>query len=159
HASKREFEATLKQYATAELALGRLEQHSGSVLKEQLAAGEHALDEGKSQDALTAFDLALKLDPKNQTALHGRKRPETLDQVFVLVTQGAQLEQQSEFARAAEAYRQALSLDPLTVRAKDGLQRTQAHVTNDAFGGAMAKGYAALGRKSYADARDAFNAA
>lgn len=157
--ANREFAKALQTYAGVEKAVADLEHRAGGVLKEKLLAGEQALEAGKAQAASDAFDIALKLDPKNAAAERGRKRAQSLDQVFALVTQGAQFEQQGDNAHAAEAYRQALALDPLTTRAKDGLQRAQSRISNDAFGAAMAKGYAALSRKEYAHARAGFAAA
>jgi eukaryotic-like serine/threonine-protein kinase len=157
--TKHEYEKALSSYDQVDRAINTLERRAGAVLKDKLAAGDKALNAGNSADALAAFEIALKLEPKNTVAAQGRLRAQSLDRVFALVTQGAQFEQQGDNVHAAETYRQALALDALTLRAKEGMARTQGHITSDAFGAAMARGYAALGRKDFAEARTAFNSA
>lgn len=155
----REYGSAGEHFAAVEPLLGALEKRAGEVLKQQLAAGSKALTEGRAADAKTAFELAMKLDPKNAAATQGLKRAGTLDDVLAAVTTAERLEKEGDIGAAAEAYRKALSLDNEAPRAAAGLARVNARMSSDAFASAMARGFDALASARYADARSAFEAA
>jgi len=155
-----------REYVTAEQKLNEIpplldvmEKRASTVLAEQLKAGALALQEGRSEDAKTAFDLASKIDPKNQVAARGLKRAGTLDQVLALLSTGERAEKEGDATTAADNYRKALALDAETKRASDGLARISSRQASDAFASAMARGYSALAAANYSQARDAFEAA
>lgn len=136
-----------------------LEKRATEVLAHQLAAGNKAIAEGRSADAKTAFELALKLDAGNAVATRGLKRSATLDEVLALVATGERLEKEGNITAAAETFRKALALDADTARASDGLARVDARVSSDAFASSMARGFDALTARRYGEARSAFDAA
>lgn len=155
-----------REYVTAEQKLNEIpplldviEKRASTVLAEQLKAGALALQEGRSEDAKTAFDLASKIDPKNQVAERGFKRAKTLDQVLALLSLGERFEKEGNIEPATDSYRKALGLDADTKRASDGLARISSRQAADAFASAMARGYSALAAANYSQARDAFEAA
>lgn len=155
----REYVAAAKHFTAIELLLTTLEKRANEVLTAQLAAGAKALSEGRSADARTAFELAGKIDPKNQSAVRGLKRAATLDQVLALVATAERLEKEGNVAAAADTFRKALALDSDAPRAADGLARVDARVAGDAFASAMARGFSALSQSRYPEARSAFEAA
>jgi len=136
-----------------------LEQRAPVVLAEQLTRGDAALADGNSADAKSAYELAKQIDPKNARVLHGLKRAATLDQVLALLITAERAEKDGNLNAAMGEFRQALALDNETARASDGVSRIQAHLANDAFASAMARGYSALAAKNYDEARSAFEAA
>jgi eukaryotic-like serine/threonine-protein kinase len=129
------------------------------VLAEQLKAGATALQEGRSEDAKAAFELAAKIEPANQVAARGLKRAKTLDQVLALLTTAERLEKEGNATDAAENFRKALALDAETIRASEGLARISSRQAADAFASSMARGYTALAATNYSQAREAFEAA
>ena len=155
----REYASAAQHFGTIEPLLDTLEKRAGDVLKQQLAAGSKALTEGRSADAKTAFELAVKLDPKSAAATQGLKRAGTLDEVLAAVTTAERLEKEGESSAAGAAYRKALSLDSEAPRAAAGLARVNARMSSDAFASSMARGFDALSTARYADARSAFEAA
>jgi eukaryotic-like serine/threonine-protein kinase len=155
----REYVLAVEHFQKVDPLLASLEARAGEVLKEQLALGAAALNEGRSADAKTAYDLALKLDAKNAVATRGRARAETLDQVLALLTSAERQEQDGELTGAMNDFRQALALDKDATRATDGLSRVSARVAGDAFASAMARGFADLGSGNFAAARSAFESA
>jgi tetratricopeptide (TPR) repeat protein len=130
-----------------------------SVLAAQLKAGATALQEGRSADAKTAFNLATKIEPGNKVAEHGLKRANTLDEVLNLVAGAERMEKESNPVGAVEQFRKALALDAEAPRAADGIARIEAKFASDAFASTMARGYAALAKADYTGARSAFEAA
>jgi tetratricopeptide (TPR) repeat protein len=136
-----------------------LEQRAPVVLAEQLKVGDTAIVEGNSADAKSAYELAKQIDPNNARALHGLKRAETLDQVLALLITAERAEKDGNLNGAIGQFRQALALDNETTRASEGVSRIEAHLANDAFASAMARGYSALAAKNYDGARSAFEAA
>ena len=157
--SAREYASAGQHFAAVEPLLGVLEKRAGQVLMKQLLLGAKALQEGRSADARTAFELASKIEPKNSVAAHGLKRAGTLDEVLATVATGERLEKEGNTSGAAEAYRKALTLDSEAPRAAEGLARVNARVSGDAFASAMARGFDALSIAHYAEARSAFDAA
>jgi hypothetical protein len=163
-AASKDFEA--REYASAvahiknvEPLITTLENRSGEVLKAQLQAGALALNEGRSADAKTAFELAAKIDPKNETAARGLKRAGTLDQVLDLVAAAERLDKEGQAQGALDQYRKALVLDAEAPRAAEAIARIEARLAGDAFASAMARGFSALAGADHATARSAFEAA
>jgi eukaryotic-like serine/threonine-protein kinase len=157
---------TAREYVTAEQKLNEIpplldviEKRAPTVLAEQLKAGAQALQEGRSEDAKAAFELASKIEPNNQVAARGLKRAGTLDQVLALLSTAERLEKEGDATAAADTYRKALALDAETKRASDGIARISSRQAADAFASAMARGYSALAAANYSQAREAFEAA
>lgn len=162
--SDKDFSA--REYVAAEQKLNEIlpllevvEGRAPTVLAEQLKAGAKALQEGRSEDAKAAFELASKIEPNNQVAGKGLKRAATLDQVLALLSTAEGLEKEGNATAAADNFRKALALDAETTRASEGLARISSRQAADAFASAMARGYSALAAANYSQARDAFEAA
>ncbi len=155
----REYITAVQHFKATEPLLTTLEKRAGEVLTAQLAIGTKALGEGRAADARTAFELAGKIDSKNQAAARGLKRAGTLDQVLALVTSAEQMEKEGNASAAADIFRKALALDGEASRATEGLARVNARLSGDAFASAMARGFAALSQSKYSEARSAFDAA
>lgn len=157
---------TAREYTEAEEKLNEipplldvLEQRAPRVLAEKLAAGARALQDGRSEDAKAAFELALQIEPNNQVASRGLKRAGTLDQVLALLATAERLEKEGDASAASDNFRKALALDADAKRASDGLARIASRQAADAFASAMARGYSALAATNYSQAREAFEAA
>lgn len=155
----REYVAALEHFKNLSPLLDTLERRAGEVLAEQLAAGAKALEEGRSADARTAFELATKIDPNNATAATGLKRAGTLDEVLELVATAERLEKEGQMQDALSHYRRAIALDAQAPRAATGISRIEAQLAGDAFASAMARGFSALARADHGAARAAFQEA
>jgi tetratricopeptide (TPR) repeat protein len=155
----REYVIAVQHFENAGPLLTSLETRAGEVLKEQLAAGAQAIADGRSTDAKSAYELALKLEPKSALAKRGLERSGTLDRVLALLSSAERQEKDGDITAAMNDYRQALSLDKDAARASEGLNRVSARMTGDAFASAMARGFADLGSGNYAAARTAFESA
>lgn len=155
----REYITAAQHFTAIDPLLATLEKSANEVLTAQLAIGAKALSEGRSADAKAAFELAGKLDPKNQNAARGLKRAGTLDQVLAMVTSAERTEKEGNAAAAADVFRKALALDSEAPRAADGLARVSARISGDAFASDMARGFSALSQSRYTEARSAFEAA
>lgn len=155
----REYDAAMQKFNEIPPLLDVLERRAPQVLAEQLKAGATALQEGRSEDAKAAFELAAKIEPANQVAARGLKRAKTLDQVLALLTTAERLEKEGNATDAAENFRKALALDAETIRASEGLARISSRQAADAFASSMARGYTALAATNYSQAREAFEAA
>ncbi|MET0536183.1 MAG: protein kinase, partial [Steroidobacter sp.] len=157
--TEREYPAAEEKLNQIPALLDVIEARAPKVLAEQLKAGALALQEGRSADAKTAFELASKIEPNNQVAARGLKRAATLDQVLALLSTGERLEKEGNATEAAETFRKALALDAETTRASEGLARISSRQASDAFASAMARGYSAIAATNYSQAREAFEAA
>jgi hypothetical protein len=155
----REYITAAQHFQATTPLLDTLDKRADQVLKEQLAAGAKALQDGRSADAKSAFELATKIDSKNAAAARGLKRAGTLDEVLAVVATAQRAEKEGNLTGAMENFRKALSLDSEAPHASEGLSRVSARVAGDEFASAMARGFDALSHARYADARSAFDAA
>jgi eukaryotic-like serine/threonine-protein kinase len=152
----REYSAAATHFEAMTALLETLEGRAPEVLAAQLANGAKALQEGRSADAKAAFELAAKLDPKNQVTVRGLKRATTLDEVLNLVATAERMEKEGNASAATETFRKALALDAEAPRAAEAIARIEARLASDAFASAMARGYGALASRDHGSARSAF---
>jgi serine/threonine protein kinase/tetratricopeptide (TPR) repeat protein len=155
----REYVLAMEHFNALVPLLTEMESRAGEVLKEQLAEGTKAIQEGRSADATKAFTLAANIDLKNTVATQGLKRAQTLDEVLSLVSSAERLESDGNLEAARAAYQKALSLDGQAPRAAEAIARIQSQFANDAFATAMARGFGALTKGDYTAARTGFEAA
>jgi tetratricopeptide (TPR) repeat protein len=155
----KDFAAATSAYERASEQLESLRSRANSVKRDALARGQKALSAGDAAAATRAFRLAQTIEPGNPQAAAGLKRASVLNEVLRLLASGEELERRGDLERAAESYRQAVSLDPLSRDAQQALTRLDSRFTEEAFRKAMSEGVAALGRKDYQAARQAFEQA
>ena len=155
----REYAAARVDYRTALDGLQRVADQAAAALSDQLRKGNAALTAGQSLGAREAFELALRIDPKNAVAARGLKRAQVLDQVIALLAAATNDERAGQLASAAQQYGQALELDPETEAARNGLTRVRGRVASDEFAAAMSLGLRQLEAGKLAEARAAFERA
>ena len=144
--------------AAAQL-LDKVERRIPQALAAQLDTGEKALAAGQSGVAAQAFDLARRISPNDARVVSGERRVHSLGGVLPLLADGENAERARNFARAAQDYSQAASLDPTNLRAKEGLARANAAFGNDNYAKAVGAGFAALGAGRLDEAHDSFEKA
>lgn len=159
HYAQRAYLEAAQHFEKLEPMVAALEGRIGEVLGAQLEAGKRALSEGRSADARATFELAAKIEPANVAAKRGLERAATLDRVLALLGSAGHAERDGNHTAALADYRAALALDSDAAAASEGMARVSSRLAGDAFAGAMARGFAALGAGSYAAARSAFEAA
>ncbi len=156
---KRDYGGAQSQLRQLAQQLGALEAQRAPALQAALQRGQQALDQGQSAPAAQAYAEALRINPGNATAVRGAHRAAALDAVVAQLAKARELERQGKTAQAAAAYRQALALDPDAPEAQRGAARTGGELTNDEFGHAMARAYAAISAGRGTEARAAIDEA
>ena len=161
-----DYKSAIATYQTALDQLENLHALIPAQVKSNNEAGSTALAEGKSQLALDSFSFVLKLDPDDIQAVEGLGRAKQLDQVLELVQlAGAderKYEQNDELASlfaSQQKLQQAIQLDDLFLPAVDAAQRIEELIVDKQFRNAMSKGYAALFKARFGNARSAFSEA
>jgi serine/threonine protein kinase/tetratricopeptide (TPR) repeat protein len=122
----------------------------------QVAAGERALGTGQQEVAGQAFDMARRINPADRRAIDGQRRAQNLNAVLPLLADAQNAEAARDYARAAQDYSQALSLDLGNATAKAGQSRANAAFGDDNYARAVGSGFAALGAGRLDEAREAF---
>ncbi len=151
-----EFDAAVPAYAEA-LEIGeQLLERSMELVESALSAGNAALDAGNARVALEQFELVLGIVAENAAALAGALRAENLPEVLVLVQQGAEFERQGELEEAAQAFREAVGLDPLWTPARSALSTVSARIANRRFDTLMSQALAGLAAEDFSDAYELF---
>ena len=156
---QREYNKAKDSYQKGLDALNKLLKQSESVFSQAITTGFQAIDGGNSDAAQSAFKLALLIKPDNASALKGRQRADTLDQVLQLMAQGDELLQADQLEQAESTYRQVLKLDPDTEGADNKLATVKQKIIDRDFTTAMSDGYAALEDNRLDDARQSFKKA
>ena len=130
--------------------LKKAEQALADDVRRNLLAGQQALGKGDREGAAKAFRAALANAPGSEIALQGLKRSETIDRVYALVQQGENLEKQAQYPQAAESFKKAFALDPLSAVAQEGQARVLKLDKETRFAAAQTAAQAAFSRKEWA---------
>ena len=150
--AKKVFDRGFTELKKAEVALA-------DRVRENLVAGQRALAKGQKEEARKAFEAALEFSPGNEAALAGMKRAENIDRVYALLLQGGNLEQQAQYAAAAESYQKAFSLDASSAEAQQGQARAARLEKETKFATAKTAGDEAFKRKEWSKAIEEFQSA
>ena len=140
--AKEAFDHGFGELKKAELALGR-------YVQENLLRGEQALTKGQREGATAAFNAVLEKAPGNEVALRDIKRAETIDRVHALLLQGESLEQQHQYAQAAESYQKAFALDGFSAAAQAGQARATRLEKETRFSDAFSAAQTAFKRRDW----------
>jgi serine/threonine protein kinase/tetratricopeptide (TPR) repeat protein len=142
--------------AAAIKLLDSVESKAPQALSAEIAVGEKALGSGQQEVASQAFELARRIDPTDRRASDGLRRAQNLNGVLPLLADARNAEAAHDYARAAQDYSQALSLDQGNAAAKAGQSRADAAFGDDNYAKAVGAGFAALGAGRLDDARASF---
>jgi serine/threonine protein kinase len=154
-----DYRAAAEAYDGAITGFENVNARATEVLRQALADGQRALTAGDSRGATAAFELAATIEPGNRAAATGLARAKVLNEVVALLAQGAERERNGDLRRAVESYQKAISLDPMSQAARQALRRVNTGMTENAFRTAISDGMAALNRRDYPAAREAFQRA
>jgi tetratricopeptide (TPR) repeat protein len=146
----------LERVVAAGKLLDAVESRAPQALTAQIVAGEKALGTGQQEVAGQAFDLARRIDPNDRRVTDGQRRAHNLNGVLPLLADADNAETGHDYARAAQDYSQALSLDPGNPTALAGQARANASFGDDNYAKAVGSGFAALGAGRLDEAHTAF---
>jgi tetratricopeptide (TPR) repeat protein len=149
----------IERLTVAGQLLDQVEAHASQALVAQLAAGDKALSSGQQEVAAQAFALAKRIDPNDSRAAEGLRRTQSVNGILPLLADGQNAERAHDYARAAQDYSQALSLDPHNATAQAGQSRAARAFDDDSYAKAVGAGFAALGAGRIDEARSDFNKA
>ena len=155
HFAQGDYLTAEKIYLRSAAALDRVQGSSRRVLEQALVDGGRALTSGDSTAATAAFSTALGIDPGNRSAFTGLKRAGVLDELIAQLDAGSQSERHRDWSTAVRQYREAVSLDPDSITAREGLTRVQGKLADGAFSRLMSESLRALRQGDYPAARRA----
>ena len=153
------FREAMNAYEEALNRLVELRASMPSVLDENLAAGEAAINAAEVESAITAWSIAHAIKPGNNHIKAQLQRAENLDQVLSFMKTGVFHEGELAFADALKAYEDAAGLDPKWQQAAEGVARVKSKIAKVNFDGAMSAGFSRLAVKNYAESKKAFTRA
>ena len=139
--------------------LARVEQAAPAALAAQLAAGDRALADGRTQAATQAYDLARRIDPRDQRAAAGLAQVRGRAELGPLLTAARAAQRSGDYPQAVSNYSRVLALDPENQTGRAGLAEANAALTDEEYATAAGEGFAALGAGHLAAARAAFERA
>ena len=145
--------AASAEYTRATVLGRKLADQADKALQRLLEEGRIALTEGKGVVARKKFNVALMIDPANQTAKKGLKRSQTIEAVLKLIEAGKQHENDNALSLARNDYRKALEVDPDAHEARQALKRVTALLKEQQFRQLMSAGLTALHNNNLAQAQ------
>lgn len=155
----RQYEDATARYQQGLTNLQALQDSIPQTLKQLLTQALEAIEQGDTEAANTALEMATLIEPANADIDTLQQRAAVLPQLLALLTQAAGTEASGDLATAEDLLQQATKLDPLHQRASDELQRIASKARKQAFNKAMSEGYAALDEGRFDSARKAFRSA
>jgi tetratricopeptide (TPR) repeat protein len=153
------FDAAVDAYRGAVAAGEALAARSIETVARAIDAAQQAFIAGNADLALAQYDVALGIEPGNETAKAGRARAERLPQVLAFVAAADERRAAGELAAAAEQYREALAIDSGWEPARAALTAVEATIANEHFETLMSAGFAALAEEQFDAAAEQFRAA
>jgi serine/threonine protein kinase len=148
-----DYAAAAVKYTAAAASAQTLVDRIGPVLKQLLAEGQKALDEGNAELSRQKFTIALMIDPQNRLARHSLQRAKNIDAVMQLLASGNRHEKAGKIAFAHADYQEALRLDPESTEARQAVARVKDQVRDAEFQLLMSEGLTALHQNDYQLAR------
>ncbi|MGD9183234.1 MAG: tetratricopeptide repeat protein, partial [Desulfobacterales bacterium] len=145
--------AAAGKYAAAAAKAQVLAERVEPTLKQLLAEGQTALDQGNAQLAQQKFNVVLLIDPDNAPAQQSLQRADKLDAVMRLMASGKRHEKDGNISFAHADYQAALKLDPESKEARKALTRIKGQISDREFQALMSEGLTALHNNNYELAR------
>ncbi|MGD9150083.1 MAG: hypothetical protein PVG40_07310, partial [Desulfobacterales bacterium] len=137
------------KYAAAIAKAQELVDRVEPVLKQLLAEGQAAIDDGNGQLAEEKFSIALLIDPENPIARDSLKRAKNTEAVMRLLESGNRHETEGNVAAAHTDYQEALRLDPASNKARQALARVDGQLRDQQYQQLMSDGLTAIHNKNY----------
>jgi predicted TPR repeat methyltransferase len=148
-----DYKAAAENYEQAAASAQTLSDQVEPALKQLLAEGRNALDEGNAERAQQKFNVALMIDPDNKLAQKSLLRAQKLDAVRRLMESGNRHENQGNISFAHADYQEALRLDPESKEARQAVARVKGRISDEEFEALMSEGLTALHNNNYTLAR------
>jgi serine/threonine protein kinase len=145
--------AAAAEYEKATASAQGLSEQVEPALKQLLAEGRLALDEGNGELAQQKFKVALLIDPNNTLAQISLQRAQKLEAVARLLESGNRHEKEGNISFAHADYQEALQLDPASQEARRAVARVKTQISDEEFQQLMSEGLTALHNDNYTLAR------
>ncbi len=139
--------------------LGKISDKLETFQERQLVEAQSALAAGQAEEARKIFNSVLEIDPDNEPANKGLERAEVLDDVYPLLSEAKELEDNGLYREANDLYASAYELDPMSAKAQQGMYRTARLVKDRAFNAALWKAQASAERGEWYGAIEAYEQA
>ncbi len=137
------------KYAAAIAKAQELVDRVEPVLKQLLAEGQAAIDDGNGQLAEEKFSIALLIDPDNPIARDSLQRAKNTEAVMRLLESGNRHETEGNLAAAHTDYQEAVRLDPASNKARQALARVDGQLRDQQYQQLMSDGLTAIHNKNY----------
>lgn len=156
---RRNFAAADEDFKTALKAFEATRQSLPQWHEQALAAGDAALAQCLTEQALNEYRYALALMPQDARAKEGIARAQVCEQVFAHLSAGAKAEQSGDAEGAKSEYQAAVQLDPKSAAAKQALGTLTGQASEVEFSKQIAAGLESLRKHRYSAAATAIAAA
>ncbi len=141
------------------MELEGIETLGQQTLEDSLASGWRSFDGENSEEAVKSFELALLIDPDNQSAREGLARAVVLGEVLDLYYRGVAKESNNELQEAQALFEQASALDPKHDKVGSALSAIKLRIEETNYRQALSNGFSSLESNDGAGALQSFQSA
>jgi hypothetical protein len=150
---EKQYAQAADSYAAAITRAKELVNRVEPVLKQLLAEGRAAIEDGNGPLAEEKLSIALLIDPDNKIARDNLQRAKNTEAVLRLLESGNRHENEGNLAAAQSDYQEALRLDPALNEAQQALVRVDSQLRDQQYRKLMSDGLTAIHSKDYQLAR------
>jgi hypothetical protein len=150
---EKQYAQAAERYAAAIARAEELVNRVEPVLKQLLAEGRTAIEDGNGPLAEEKFSTALLIDPDNTIARGSLQRAKNTEAVMQLLESGNRHETEGNLAAAHTNYQEAVRLDPASNKARQALARVDSQLRDQQYRKLMSDGLTAIHNKDYQLAR------
>jgi serine/threonine protein kinase len=146
---EKQYTRAADKYATAVARAQELVTRVEPVLKQLLAEGRTAIEDGNGPLAEEKFSIALLIDPDNRMARDSLQRAKNTEAVMRLLESGNRHENEGNLSAAHTDYQEAVRLDPASNKARQALKRVDGQLRDQRYRKLMSEGLTAIHNKDY----------
>lgn len=155
----RDFESSQLKYQESLLLAQEIDEQIASVAESLRQEAYEALQARNEPLALDRFELAVAVEPEDESAQIGLARAKALSEVTALLNSADILIEQSQFEQAKIEVEQAIALDNEDPLSKEVLASIESSIARRDFQEYMSVGYRELSASNYDQAQSAFRSA
>lgn len=153
------FTPALRALEKATQSLDAVDTTIAEFIQANGGLGHRYIAQGKSDEAIAAFNSILEVDPENEDAINQLKRARNANTVFGHLQTAANQEKEEELEAAQASFEQAFEIDSASAKAQSGISRTKRKIEQRDYGYHYDQALAAYSDKNYQEAIKHYRAA
>ena len=158
-----DYKNSIQKYFQALKTLENLESESIQIIQNLVFEAKNSIENLKPNslinDIIDSINLGYAIDSKNKEIKLLKQRSNSLPELFSVIMESEILISRGSLNEAKELLVKALEIDPLREKTKNRLKEVNTQIKDRDFAKFMSKGFRAMDRKEFTNAREVFTKA